>query len=173
MAGDWFTAAACARGCIGDCANVCLPPSSGECGGLVDHCAALRKRSVFAAGFCYSDRSGLDWLASACSRFLYDAQSDSGPRRRRARSRDRLTRPRRILDRRTHVRPSRNPHPRNASTIVLDHSGKGFVALRLYFAAARCTSRVAYAENHMPSLFVTYSGHFVTCLPQKPGLRCF
>jgi len=103
---------------------------------MVDRCAAPRQHRVSVAGFCYSDRSRLDWIDFAWPRFLDDALSDSGPRGRRARSSDRLTRPGRILNRRTHVRTPRNPHPRNASTIVLDHSARDLLEVRLYFAAA-------------------------------------
>ena len=136
MAGFWFAAAACARWSDGDRANTCLPTSSRECGGMVDRCAAPRQHRVSVAWVCYSNRSSPDWITFAWPRFLDEALSDSRRRHRGARSRDRLTRPGRILDRRTHVRTPRNPYPRNASTIDLDHSGKGLAEVRLYFAAA-------------------------------------
>jgi len=136
MAGFWFTATACARCCIGDRADDSLPPSSRDFGWLVDHCAAPCKRRVSVAWFCYPSRSSVDWTDFAGARLVDHVLSDSGARGRGACDRDRITRPRRILDRRTHVRPPRNPHPRNASTIDGDHSGSGLAALLLYFAAA-------------------------------------
>ena len=117
MEGFWFTATACARCCIGDRADDCLPSSNRDFGGLVDRCVAARERRMSVAWFCYSSRGSFDWTDFARARRVDHVLSDSGARGRGACNRDRITRPRRILDRRAHVWPPRNPHPRNASTI--------------------------------------------------------
>ena len=120
-----------------------------------------------------------DWINFARAGVFDGALFNSGHRDRSAFRSSCVTRPRRFFDRRTHVRPPRNPHPPNASTIDLDQRGKGFVAVRLNLVAnsiMRQSFRVIFlftAKDWIRSLFITNSGHFVTSLPQKSAHRCF